>query len=268
MMAARRGVAKEILTALLALALATAGCAGSKPNSPPAATSPTPPPANTNPAAGSGAAALVEEVERELNAMRVTRYQHTTAVDEGSGSYFYDCSGLLDYAMGRVRPADLTPVPHIKARPLAADIEGYLHRGLTGPIEGWQALARVDGLGPGDVVAWQATEDSTTGDTGHVMVVPYAHVADLAAADPEALSEMMRLAQRVKVAMEKTYRPEGYNLGMNLGRAAGAGVTGHLHLHVLPRWSGDSNFMTVVGETRVEPEDLATTYEKLRSALA
>ncbi len=171
MMAARRGVAKEILTALLALALATAGCAGSKPNSPPAATSPTPPPANTNPAAGSGAAALVEEVERELNAMRVTRYQHTTAVDEGSGSYFYDCSGLLDYAMGRVRPADLTPVPHIKARPLAADIEGHLHRGLTGPIEGWQALARVDGLGPGDVVAWQATEDSTTGDTGHVMVV-------------------------------------------------------------------------------------------------
>ena len=170
-MAARRGVAKEILTALLALALATAGCAGGKPNNPPAATSPTPPPANTNPAAGSGAAALVEEVERELNAMRVTRYQHTTAVDEGSGSYFYDCSGLLDYAMGRVRPADLTPVPHIKARPLAADIEGYLHRGLTGPIEGWQALARVDALGPGDVVAWQATEDSTTGDTGHVMVV-------------------------------------------------------------------------------------------------
>lgn len=168
-MAARRGVAKEILTALLALA--TAGCADSKPNNPPAATSPAPPPANTNPAAGSGAAALVEEVERELNAMRVTRYQHTTAVDEGRGSYFYDCSGLLDYAMGRVRPADLTPVPHIKARPLAADIEGYPHRGLTGPIEGWQALARVDALGPGDVVAWQATEDSTTGDTGHVMVV-------------------------------------------------------------------------------------------------
>ena len=104
--------------------------------------------------------------------------------------------------------------------------------------------------------------------TGHVMVVPYAHVADLSAADPEVLSEMMRLAQRVKVALEKTYHPEGYNLGMNLGRAAGAGVTGHLHLHVLPRWSGDSNFMTVVGETRVEPEDLATTYDKLRSALA
>ena len=103
---------------------------------------------------------------------------------------------------------------------------------------------------------------------GHVMVVPYAHVADLAAADPEVLSEMMQLAQRVKVALEKSYHPQGYNLGMNLGRAAGAGVLGHLHLHVLPRWSGDSNFMTVVGETRVEPEDLATTYEKLRSALS
>jgi ATP adenylyltransferase len=103
--------------------------------------------------------------------------------------------------------------------------------------------------------------------SGHVMVVPYTHVADLAAADPEVLSEMMQLAQRAKVALEKTYHPEGYNIGMNLGRAAGAGVTGHLHLHLLPRWSGDSNFMTVVGETRVEPEDLATTYEKLRSAL-
>jgi ATP adenylyltransferase len=104
--------------------------------------------------------------------------------------------------------------------------------------------------------------------TGHVMVVPYAHVADLAAADPDVLSEMMLFAQRAKVALEKNYHPEGYNLGMNLGRAAGAGVTGHLHLHVLPRWPGDSNFMTVVGETRVEPEDLSTTYEKLRKTLA
>ena len=103
--------------------------------------------------------------------------------------------------------------------------------------------------------------------SGHVMVVPYAHVADLAAADPETLSEMMRIAQRVQVALRQTYHPDGFNLGMNLGRAAGAGVTGHLHMHVLPRWSGDANFMTVVGETRVEPEDLTTTYEKLRKAL-
>jgi ATP adenylyltransferase len=103
--------------------------------------------------------------------------------------------------------------------------------------------------------------------SGHVMVVPYAHVADLAAAEPDALSEMMHLAQRVQVALRETYHPEGYNIGMNLGRAAGAGVIGHLHLHVLPRWAGDSNFMTVVGETRVEPETLATTYDRIRRAL-
>lgn len=171
-MAARRHVAKRMLTALLILeALATAGCAGSKPRSPSAVASPTPPPAKTDSAAEGGSAALVEEVQRELDAMRITRYQHTTAVDESSGSYFYDCSGLLDYAMGRARAADLKPIPHSKARPLAADIENYLHRGLTSPIENWQALPRVDALRPGDVVAWQATEDSTTGDTGHVMVV-------------------------------------------------------------------------------------------------
>jgi ATP adenylyltransferase len=103
--------------------------------------------------------------------------------------------------------------------------------------------------------------------TGHVMVVPYAHVADLSAAEPETLVEMMRIAQRVQAALEETYHPQGYNLGMNLGRAAGAGVVGHLHLHALPRWAGDANFMTVVGETRVEPEDLSITYEKLRKAL-
>ncbi len=103
--------------------------------------------------------------------------------------------------------------------------------------------------------------------SGHVMVVPYAHVADLGAAEPDTLAEMMRLAQRVQGALARVYRPEGYNLGMNLGRAAGAGITGHLHLHVLPRWAGDANFMTVTGETRVEPEELSTTFDKLRREL-
>jgi ATP adenylyltransferase len=103
--------------------------------------------------------------------------------------------------------------------------------------------------------------------SGHVMVVPYEHVADLSAVDPATLSEMMTLTQRVQSALARTYHPEGYNLGMNLGRAAGAGVTGHLHLHLLPRWGGDANFMTVVGETRVEPEDLGTTYVRLQKAL-
>jgi ATP adenylyltransferase len=104
--------------------------------------------------------------------------------------------------------------------------------------------------------------------SGHVMLVPYAHVADLASCGAPALEEMMRLAQRVEAAFQLVYKPAGMNLGMNLGLAAGAGVAGHIHLHALPRWFGDSNFMTVVGETRVHPEDLPTTYARLKAALS
>ena len=104
--------------------------------------------------------------------------------------------------------------------------------------------------------------------SGHVMIVPYAHVAELNLCEVGTLDEMMRLAQRVEMALGANYKPDGMNLGMNLGRAAGAGVVGHLHLHMLPRWIGDSNFMTVTGETRVHPEDLKTTYERLLKALA
>ena len=100
--------------------------------------------------------------------------------------------------------------------------------------------------------------------TGHSMVVPYKHVPDLAGCDAETLAEMMQLAQRLQIALVRIYRPDGCNLGMNMGRAAGAGVAGHVHMHVLPRWFGDTNFMTTVGETRVEPEDLQQTYAKLR----
>jgi ATP adenylyltransferase len=103
--------------------------------------------------------------------------------------------------------------------------------------------------------------------SGHVMIVPHEHVADLKDCKPEALAEMMRLAQRVERALAAEYKPDGFNLGMNLGRSAGAGVTGHLHLHVLPLWNGDANFMTTVGETRVVPEDLDTSFQKLKRAL-
>ncbi|HEV2388706.1 MAG TPA: HIT domain-containing protein [Candidatus Acidoferrales bacterium] len=104
--------------------------------------------------------------------------------------------------------------------------------------------------------------------TGHSMVVPFAHIPDLAAADAETLAELMQLTRRLQMALEGLYRPQGYNLGMNLGLIAGAGVAGHIHMHVLPRWAGDTSFMTTVAETRVEPEDLAVTYDRLRSALA
>ena len=104
--------------------------------------------------------------------------------------------------------------------------------------------------------------------SGHVMIVPYMHVAELHLCDAESLGEMMQLAQRMEAIYKANYKPDGMNLGMNLGRAAGAGVAGHLHLHMLPRWIGDSNFMTVTAETRVHPEDLKTTYERLSKALA
>jgi ATP adenylyltransferase len=102
---------------------------------------------------------------------------------------------------------------------------------------------------------------------GHVMIVPYAHTADFSGLERDTAAEMMLLTQRVQAAIDDVYHPDGFNLGMNLGHSAGAGIADHLHMHLLPRWTGDTNFMTTVGETRLEPEDLSTTYTKLRKAL-
>ena len=102
--------------------------------------------------------------------------------------------------------------------------------------------------------------------SGHIMVVPYAHLSSLAALDQETAHELIELGQRAELALQEVYHPHGYNLGLNLGRAAGAGVAEHLHLHALPRWAGDTNFMTVVAETRVLPEDLGITWRRLRDA--
>jgi ATP adenylyltransferase len=104
-------------------------------------------------------------------------------------------------------------------------------------------------------------------NSGHVMVLPYAHLDELAALESSTAQEMMKLAQRLEQVFRKIYRPDGINLGMNLGKAAGAGVIGHLHLHMLPRWLGDTNFMTVIGETRVLPESLDVTWERLHAGL-
>jgi ATP adenylyltransferase len=103
--------------------------------------------------------------------------------------------------------------------------------------------------------------------SGHLMIAPYAHVASLQDAEPVALEEMMNLARRADTALRQLYQPDGMNLGMNLGACAGAGVAGHIHMHVLPRWCGDASFMTTVGETRVLPEELSVTWERLREAL-
>jgi ATP adenylyltransferase len=100
-------------------------------------------------------------------------------------------------------------------------------------------------------------------NSGHLMVVPYSHVGDLARGTPAQLREMMVLAARCEAVLKRVYRIHGLNLGMNLGSPAGAGIRGHIHLHLVPRWNGDTNFMTVVGRTRVTPEDLEVTRGKL-----
>jgi len=100
--------------------------------------------------------------------------------------------------------------------------------------------------------------------TGHVLIVPFAHIALLSEAAKAITDEMMELAKQCQKALASIYKPDGFNLGMNLGGAAGAGVAEHFHLHLLPRWIGDTNFMTAVGETRVLSESLQDTYRKLR----
>jgi ATP adenylyltransferase len=103
---------------------------------------------------------------------------------------------------------------------------------------------------------------------GHLMAVTNRHLAALGDARPEELTDAMTLVQRAVAALRAEYRAEGFNVGLNQGRVAGAGIEDHLHLHVVPRWGGDHNFVTVLGDTRVLPEDLATTWERLRSRVA
>jgi ATP adenylyltransferase len=101
-------------------------------------------------------------------------------------------------------------------------------------------------------------------NNGHLMVVPDRHVATLEASTPQERLELMRLTRHAEMALTEAYAPQGINVGMNLGRPAGAGVLDHLHIHLVPRWNGDTNFMTVVGNVRVLPEDLSATAGRLR----
>ena len=104
--------------------------------------------------------------------------------------------------------------------------------------------------------------------SGHVMMMPYAHLDRLAQLPAETAHELMDLAQRTEQVLDGLYHPQGFNFGLNLGRAGGAGVAGHLHLHAMPRWLGDTNFMTTIAETRILPEDLQTTWKRMRAAFA
>ncbi len=101
-------------------------------------------------------------------------------------------------------------------------------------------------------------------NNGHLMIAPNRHIANPANSEPPVLEEMMILCQRVIRAMQEIYHPDGFNIGMNLGRAAGAGIEEHYHLHIVPRWNGDTSFMSALADTRVIPEDFATTLAKLK----
>jgi ATP adenylyltransferase len=105
-------------------------------------------------------------------------------------------------------------------------------------------------------------------NSGHLMIVPTRHIPTLAAATPEELAELMTLTRLAEMALAEAYMPHGLNIGVNLGRPAGAGILDHLHVHVVPRWNGDTNFMSVVGDTRVLPEELPQTAARLRPVFA
>lgn len=100
--------------------------------------------------------------------------------------------------------------------------------------------------------------------SGHIMVVPYQHAASLVDVNEATTSELMELSKRALRALESEYHPHGFNVGFNLGQSAGAGVAEHIHMHVVPRWSGDANFLSVIGETRILPEELENTYLRLK----
>ena len=102
---------------------------------------------------------------------------------------------------------------------------------------------------------------------GHVMIVPYVHLDELQKLPLDAAGEMMKLSQSMESVLRELYQPDGINLGMNIGKAAGAGIAGHIHMHVLPRWVADANFLSVVGETRILPETLEETWKRMRTAL-
>jgi len=102
---------------------------------------------------------------------------------------------------------------------------------------------------------------------GHVMIVPYAHLDELQKVPLEAANEMIALSQRMETLLRELYHPDGINLGMNIGKAAGAGIAGHIHMHVLPRWVADANFVSVVCETRILPETLDETWKRMMKAM-
>ena len=168
-----------------------------------------------------------------------------------------------DHAHRQGIPAELSAWPgdlHCVFCNILAAVDFAIEQGM--PPEQAERAARIIFRGSGLFVVLNTYPYCS----GHLMVVPYTHQGSLAGLPVEVAREMIEIAQRAERALKLVYSPHGLNFGLNLGEAAGAGVAGHLHLHGLPRWSGDTNFMTVIGETRILPEELDVTWQRLRQA--
>jgi len=144
---------------------------------------------------------------------------------------------------------------------------------IKGPRDEECVLCRVPAEtdDPGNLLLWRGERcyvllNLYPYNNGHLMVAPYAHLADLGALEPATAAELMALTQHCVRALRRVYAPQAFNIGMNLGRVAGAGIADHLHMHVVPRWQGDMNFMPLLGGTKMIPEALAETYARVRAA--
>lgn len=129
-----------------------------------------------------------------------------------------------------------------------------------------------DADGPENQIVWRGEHafiilNRFPYNSGHVMVVPFQHVESIEGLDDRANAEVMALIIRIMKALRAIYRPQGFNIGANIGEAAGAGIAGHVHIHIVPRWNGDTNFMTTIGDTRVLPETLEDTYQRIQEEL-
>ena len=147
----------------------------------------------------------------------------------------------------------------------------YQYVTKAAPVGGCVFCAKAAATGPDSLVVYRGAANYVVLNlypytNGHVMVVPYEHVDSLAGARPETAQEMMQLTQRTERILRELYNPPGINIGMNLGECAGAGVAGHIHLHLVPRWPGDANFMSIIGETRIHIEEIAVTYTRMSAA--